>query len=164
MRRIRIRLAAVGVTACAVLALASVAQAAVPVPIKGTLTGPSVLNLSTGTFVQTLTGVESHLGRVTDHVTGTVVFTGPNSFDSSGTGVVTAANGDELFGSFTGSGTIDPAGRSSGSAIVTITGGTGRFSGASGSQTLSFSTTPGTTSGTTVTQTFTDMLSGRIIY
>ncbi len=107
-------------------------------PWKGHLCGSSVLNMSTGGFVQDLKGQESHLGRVSVHQTGTVVPTGPTTFTLSGTGVGTAANGAKLFVSFTGSGTADAAGNSQGHTMITITGGTGRFADASGTATGSF--------------------------
>ncbi len=107
-------------------------------PWKGHLCGSSVLNSSTGAFVQDLRGQETHLGRVTVQQTGTTIPTGPTTFTLSGTGVGTAANGAQLFVSFTGSGTIDAAGHTQGSTAITITGGTGRFTHASGSATGSF--------------------------
>lgn len=133
-------------------------------PIKGTVSGPSVLDLSTGSFVQDLKGTESHLGRVTAHQTGTLTPTGPNAFSVSGTGVLTAANGDELFTAFSGSGTADAAGNVQGHTAITITGGTGRFAGASGAETGTFSTPPGSLSGTTLTSTLTNSIKGTISY
>ncbi len=133
-------------------------------PIKGTLSGPSVYNILTGTFVEDLTGTESHLGNVTQHNTGTVTPTGPTSFNITASGVTVAANGDELFGTFTGSETIDVAGNYQGQGVTTITGGTGRFAHASGVSTGSFTATPGTVSGTTLMQIITSSGEGTISY
>jgi hypothetical protein len=133
-------------------------------PIKGSTSGTSVLDLSTGAFVQNLTGNESHLGKVTVHNIGAIVLTGPNSFTVTGTGVTTAANGDELFGTFSGSATIDAAGNVSGTTTITLSGGTGRFTSASGVETGSFSTPPGSITGNTLTSTISNALAGTISY
>ena len=133
-------------------------------PFKGTVSGPRLFDLSTGSFVADLTGTESHLGRVTYDITGTVIVTGLNSFTVSGTGGVTAANGDQLFTAFSGSGTIDAAGGTAGQSAITVTGGTGRFAGASGEQTDRFSAPPGSLNGTTLTGPITDSFTGTISY
>lgn len=131
---------------------------------KGTVSGPRVFDLSTGSFVADLTGNESHLGRVTQDLTGTVIVTGLNSFTVRGTGIVTAANGSKLFTAFSGSGTIDATGGTAGQSAVTVTGGTGRFAGASGEQTDTFSAPPGSLNGTTLTGPITDSFTGTISY
>lgn len=124
-------------------------------PWKGKLSGSSVL---TGlSFVQHLKGNESHLGRVTVDDTGTVTPTGATSFNISGSGVTTAANGDKLFLSFTGSGTIDATGNTQGQTTWTITGGTGRFADASG-------TGSGPFTGSIVTSTLSGSFKGTISY
>ena len=96
-------------------------------PIKDDETGTSVLNLLTGAFVADTTGVESHLGRVASHQEGVVTTTGPTTFTVTGSEIKVAANGDELFETFSGSGTLDAAGVATGPVVVTYTGGTGRF-------------------------------------
>jgi hypothetical protein len=87
-----------------------------------------------------------HLGRTTASVEQIVVFTGPTTATASNTGTYTAANGDQLFASWTGTATINgPAITFSGPE--TIAGGTGRFTNASGSTwvegTASFVTSTG---------------------
>lgn len=126
-------------------------------PWKGHVSGSSVVNLSTGALTQDLKGQESHLGRVTVHNTGMVMATGPTTFTVTGTGVATAANGAELFTSFTASGTVDAAGNTLGHTVITVTGGTGRFAHASGTATGSFA-------GSTVKSTITNSFTGTISY
>ncbi len=85
-------------------------------------------------FAGTVRG--THIGTGTIEGTGTTTLTGETTFDYSAEYTITAANGDQLFATDVGTGTVDPA---DGSAVIditgTITGGTGRFEGASGSYT-----------------------------
>ncbi len=73
-----------------------------------------------------------HLGRVTGVADQLVIFTGPTTVLASNQTTYMAANGDQLFASWTGTGDIE-------GLVVTFTGpetytgGTGRFAGASGS-------------------------------
>jgi hypothetical protein len=79
-------------------------------------------------FVCTL----KHLGRTTSSVEQLVIFTSPTTAIASNTGVHTAANGDLLYSSWTGTSTSNgPDIQFSGPE--TIQGGTGRFVHASGS-------------------------------
>ena len=133
-------------------------------PFQGTLSGSSVADLSTGSLVQDLTGNESHLGRVTVHDTGAFTLTGPKSFTFSGTEVVTAANGDQLFEAFSGSGSTDAEGNLTSQAVLTVTGGTGRFADASGEQTVTVHGPDASLSGTTLTRTITESITGTISY
>ena len=55
---------------------------------------------------------------------------GPNGFSWTGTETTVAANGDRLFATVSGAGTLGPPIQST--AVHTITGGTGRFAHASG--------------------------------
>jgi hypothetical protein len=76
-----------------------------------------------------------HLGRTTLTATeaGTATPSGPTL---TGTAVFTAANGDQLFTTFSGTATFPgPNGIVTASGTDTVTGGTGRFVGASGSLT-----------------------------
>jgi hypothetical protein len=108
-------------------------------PIKDRSSGTTVVNVGDLTFALDATGIASHLGRTTSHLDGALTPTGPSTFDIAGTSTVVAANGDELYGTFSGSGTSDAAGNSEGPVVVTFTGGTGRFKHASGSYAGSFS-------------------------
>jgi hypothetical protein len=95
-----------------------------------------------------------HLGRTTAVAEQIVVLGAPLS-TASNTTVYTAANGDQLFVSWTGTASGSPNATFSGPE--TITGGTGRFAGATGSTWLS-----GTASFATMTGQFTSV--GTISY
>jgi hypothetical protein len=87
---------------------------------------------SDGSLVLSLTGVGGHLGRwagqgVIDNV---VIDPAADRGAVSGTVPIIAANGDQLFASFSASWQLTTG---LGEVTVTFTGGTGRFAGASGS-------------------------------
>ena len=98
----------------------------------------------------------AHLGRTTAIVEQVVTFTGATTAIASNTTVYTAANGDELFVSWTGTASSSGADNTF-SGPETITGGTGRFAGATGSTWVS-----GTASFATMTGQFTSV--GTITY
>lgn len=107
-----------------------------PVPFKGAFVTSAnpVTNLSTdpaGTvrLVVTGTGQASHLGQASyeDHT-----LLDPSTGTATGTQVMTAANGDQLFSTLHVVLTPRGDGTSTVAVHFTITGGTGRFSGASG--------------------------------
>jgi hypothetical protein len=94
-----------------------------------------------------------HLGRTTASAEQIVIFTSPTTTTASNTTTYTAANGDQLFATWTGTSTsVGPDIMFSGPEA--FTGGTGRFADASGSAwvsgTASFVTNTGqfTTEGT----------------
>jgi hypothetical protein len=90
-----------------------------------------------------------HLGRTTAIAEQIVTFTGPATAIASNTTMYTAANGDQLFASWSGTSTNDgPAVTFSG--LELYVGGTGRFADASGSSFIS-----GTASFVTNTGQFT---------
>ena len=90
-------------------------------------------------------GFGSHLGKVTS--SGTVQFGAPvgTQVPGEGTQVFTAANGDQLFTSF--SGVLD-LNTLTATVPFTITGGTGRFEGATGTFTAEIEADPSLTSFT----------------
>ena len=133
-------------------------------PVQGNGSGTTVLDLATLTFVTDSTSVVSHVGRSTIHIDGVVTPTGPSTFTLAGSLTLTAANGDQQFGDFSGSGMNDGSGGSTGTTATTITGGTGRFTGASGSVSGPFTQTPISMSATTATFATTFSLSGTISY
>jgi hypothetical protein len=97
----------------------------------GSATG-TVTNNSTGGGTVQIAGQLSQLGPFTASGPFQLNFTGL-TYDLSGTTTLVAANGDKLFGTVSGAGTVNLAtGQASGVNVVTITGGTGRFTGASG--------------------------------
>jgi hypothetical protein len=133
-------------------------------PISGQASGSTVLDLGTLAFTTDATGVSSHLGKATTHLDGVVTPTGPVTFTIAGSVVFVAANGDELFGTFTGSGTADGSGNSAGTATTTFTGGTGRFADASGTGSGPFTQTLISSDGVTSTLATDLSLSGTISY
>ena len=134
-------------------------------PLQGSGSGTTVLDLGTLTFTADATGVMSHLGKTTYHFdNGVVAPTGTNTFDITISVTITAANGDQMFGDVSGSGTTDTSGNSTGTSTTTITGGTGRFTGASGSASGPFTQTLISMSATTSTFATEFSLSGRISY
>ena len=77
-----------------------------------------------------------HLGRVTGRADQIVTFTGPTTAVASNTTTYTAANGDQLHATWSGTSVSEgPLVKFSGPE--TYTGGTGRFTGASGSAWIS---------------------------
>ena len=109
-------------------------------PLKGKTSGTTTLDIATGAGTSQGTGTFSHLGKSTYTLNSTSVPTGPTTFAVTGTGTVVAANGDQVFATFTGTATVPslvPAVGDIGQTtlVFTITGGTGRFSDASGTAT-----------------------------
>jgi hypothetical protein len=86
-------------------------------------------------------GAATHLGRTTELITGTIDSTGATPAHPcsalSDTRTLTAANGDQLFISGTGTACTDPTNPDLETASFTwvVTGGTGRFASATGSGT-----------------------------
>jgi hypothetical protein len=116
-------------------------------PWKGKGSGTTTFNVAT---VPSLPGsIEgtarfSHLGKSSYSGTFTITLTGPGTFTIGGTQTVVAANGDMLFVSFAGTGTLTgmfgPGQTSEIATTWTVTGGTGRFDDASGTLTGTVST------------------------
>jgi hypothetical protein len=124
-------------------------------PHKGVGQFHAVINLVTSSFVATGVGHSTHGGQFRSYLEGLVTF-GPNGpAPSSGSGIITVANGDQLF--------VEVA--PDGSTVVT--GGTGRFEGATGSQTATNVGDPVVTydSATgTLTIDATQMIEGTLTY
>jgi hypothetical protein len=99
-----------------------------PTPFNGSGNGQIVTFVPTANGVEitaTGTGVATHLGRF---VRNEEILLNPTTGELTGSIVFTAANGDELWCTFSG-GFTGPA---TAAGTYTITGGTGRFVGASG--------------------------------
>ena len=104
-------------------------------PLKFTVSATNVVNLETLTNHYAGTEIASHAGKGTIEGNGSSKFSGFNTLEYHDSWVFTAANGDKLFGTSTGTVTGGPEGllHSQESVLVqTITGGTGRFQNASG--------------------------------
>ena len=116
------------------LAVAAAAQQLVP--FKGSLEGNDSDNFTSENTVvvtSTGTGTSTLLGKFSFTLENTVTI---DQGTSVGTVEFVAANGDTVFGTVIGSGSITSAGTIQITETVTITGGTGRFEGAQGSITM----------------------------
>lgn len=78
-----------------------------------------------------------HLGRTTAVADQILLFTGPNTVNASNTTVYTAANGDKLYSTWTGTGVTGADGGVVFSGTEMYSGGTGRFAGSAGSSFIS---------------------------
>ena len=133
-------------------------------PQRGTSTSTTTVDVSTGTGAVAGSGQLSHLGRFdfTNDIT-SFTLTGPDTFTLTLTAVIVAANGDEIYTTATGTGTLTPTG-SEATLVSTITGGTGRFANASGTTTTKITSVTVSTVGTTITTHDTETHTGRISY
>ena len=118
-------------------------------PFKGSyqttaqiLTGPPIMQQQISG-----TGNSSHLGKSSFVATSTINFTTPPPFILGGTAVFTAANGDQIYTSFTGTATPTGTGANEVEIHHTIVGGTGRFNSASGNFTGYTIAVPGHSNG-----------------
>jgi hypothetical protein len=105
-------------------------------PFTGSFTGSSAHNLATGEFHAVWTGEASHFGISNLEHQAQIAFTGPTTLSYVGTWTLTAANGDQLYGTAAGAGVrIDPTHIT---LVIdcTATGGTGRFADASATFTV----------------------------
>ena len=96
-------------------------------PFKGTFTGPGSLDTGSGRLQAHLVGEFTHFGRATLAEDIQVVPIGPGAFSWSGNWTMTAANGDRVAGTSTGSGAFTDPTHSSWSVDFVSTTGTGRF-------------------------------------
>jgi hypothetical protein len=125
------------------LAFAGAASAEHAVPFKGSYSG--TFTVSFPVVSSTASGHETHLGKSTETIAVTLTPDGPGCQTNLGTGVLTAANGDQIFFDATGTSCFNPTtGLVDLSGTQTITGGTGRFEGASGTLTVSGTGNPAT--------------------
>lgn len=101
-------------------------------PLKGSITATSEHNLVTGQFHGVANGQLTHFGLMTLEQYAQIVITGPPiTLNFTGTWTLTAANGDQLFGTATGIGHPTDATHITLVIDYTSTGGTGRFADAS---------------------------------
>lgn len=116
-------------------------------PLKGSFSGSSTYNPSTYTAHILLTGTATHFGLMTFDQDAQVVPTA-TGYTYFGTWTLTAANGDQLFGTAEGIGTRTDPTHVTYVVDRTSTGGTGRFTDASATfTTLVYSTRIGVENG-----------------
>jgi hypothetical protein len=163
MRRFTIILALLAVGAVSPTAALGKAQGT-DRPISGTTTSTTTVDIATGTGTAVGAGQISHLGKTTftnDFTSFTL--TGPDTFSFTLTAIIVAANGDEIYTTATGTGTLTATG-SEITLVSTITGGSGRFADASGTLTTTITSVTVSTVGTTITTRETETHTGRISY
>jgi hypothetical protein len=104
------------------------------VPFKGTLQTTAIVELFPGGFNAEIEGggQATHLGRYTWESAHTVLFTTPFFTVTGGDLTLTAANGDQLFGTYSGTSQFIGLNLLSFTLNITIDDGTGRFEGATG--------------------------------
>jgi hypothetical protein len=109
------------------------------VPLSGTTVGSFLLApVAPGVFSVTSTssGEITHFGKAILTTHDTTIFTSPTTcIVLDGTATLTAANGDQISLSYSGSAVVD-AGKSMDTFTYVVTGGTGRFTDATGSGTV----------------------------
>lgn len=118
------------------LILAGPVAAKEQVPFKGSYEGVDTGTPQVPPFASATVEAEgnaSHLGQITFTQ---VVTVNTATGAGSGTFVITAANGDTVFGTIRGQATFTPPNMLAIVEVATITGGTGRFEGATGSFTV----------------------------
>jgi hypothetical protein len=152
----------------AVPGVAAAKRAGTDRPVKGSFSQTTTGDLATGTATSEGTGIISHLGKSAIATNATFTVT-PTTVTNSGTSTVTAANGDQLFATFTASVPLESpvlaVGDTADSTVVfTITGGTGRFSDASGTVTVDLHQEVVSLVGATIVLNDTGTFQGRISY
>jgi hypothetical protein len=136
-------------------------------PVSGSGSSTDTVDLATGTGSGRGPAIISHLGKGTFSHAFTVTPTGPTTFTIQGVETFTAANGDELFTTFSGSATVSGFGVGETghvTGVITVTGGTGRFAGASGTLAGEFDAETLSLVGTTVVNRDVFSVRGRISY
>jgi hypothetical protein len=133
-------------------------------PVSGKTTSTSTVDLATGIGISDGRGQVSHLGAFTFHNDFSGFTVTGNTFNWTQTATFVAANGDEIFATAVGMGTLLPNNTSEATLVSTITGGTGRFADASGTLTSSISSVTVSVVGTTITTNDTETHTGRISY
>ena len=132
-------------------------------PLKGRSTATVIVNPPAGTGTVDGTILFTLLGKAPYHTDLTGFTVTGNTFAFTGTATFVAANGDKVFTTIVGTGTVTTTGSES-TTVDTITGGTGRFAGASGTFTLTNVGVTVSTVGSIVTQTLTGTAVGQISY
>ena len=168
MRRSRFLLLASLVLAVAALSACRLPPPEPLHPLTGTSTATAIINTATGTGTVDGTFRFTNLGNGTYHndLTG-FTLTGNTFVDTGTASFVVAddnkANGDKVFTTSAGTGTVTSTGSES-TTVHTITGGTGRFADATGTFTITNVGVTVSTVGSIVTQTLTGTVQGQISY
>jgi hypothetical protein len=133
-------------------------------PMRGTSTSTTTVDLATGTGAVTGSGQLSHFGSFTftNDIT-SFTLTEPDTFAFTLTGIIVAANGDEVRTTATGTGTLTATGSES-TLVSTVVSGTGRFADASGTTTTRITSVVVSMVGSTITSTDREVHEGRISY
>jgi hypothetical protein len=133
-------------------------------PVSAKSSSTATINIATGLGTNEGTGQATHLGKFTSHDQFTSFTITGNTFSFTGTETDVAANGDQLFSTFTGRGTFTSSAASEITAVQIVTGGTGRFADASGTLRSAITGTTVSVVGSTVTTRNTFTTQGRISY
>jgi hypothetical protein len=133
-------------------------------PFKGVQVGYATTNLVTGQGHLLTSGSVNHFGFATSEQILQLVPTGPGTFISVGTWTMTAANGDQMFGTITGTGRFSDAVHSTWVANYVTTGGTGRFTDASLTASAAIEGVRLSVEGVIATSFFEGTLVGRLSY
>ena len=135
-------------------------------PVQGQGVVTTTLNLCAAPLSGTIDGplTSSHLGLAATALNFTITPTSPTTAVQTGSGTLTAANGDVLFVDFTGVITGTSPTTNESTSVFTVTGGTGRFEDATGTFTAVAIGGVVSTSGCTQTLRHTVTSNGAISY
>ncbi len=136
MRKIRAFALAVALALAAFyLASAPVSAADTAVHIKGKASASGRVDPAAAGVTEEGSGTLSHLGNFSYRLVGTGTVNNDGTYSAAGHITIVSANGDQLSGPYTVTGTATDTANTA-TAVMTITGGTGRFANASGTLTL----------------------------
>ena len=100
-------------------------------PFSASMAGQGTVDLSSGHAHNLLVARATHFGLATLEESSLIRPIAPGAFSSFGNLTLTAANGDQMYGGATGTGTTTDGVHFTFSLHVVFTNGTGRFAGAS---------------------------------
>jgi hypothetical protein len=132
-------------------------------PILGIARGTTTVDLVSGAGTTVNVGYFLGIGVFLGSSNATFAYTSATAFSATGTGTLLTANGNELFFTSSGTGTLSGAAVTA-TTVDTIIGGTGRFAGASGVIKITAKGTSSQTVGSTETFTTFGLWTGSISY
>lgn len=147
----RLLVLSVLVVASVVPAAASAARGGSDLPFAATMAGQGTVDLVTGQGHNLLSANASHFGLATLEEHAQIVPIGPGTFLSIGSLTLTAANGDSMSGTATGTGTTTDGVHFTFHLHAVFAAGTGRFAGSTLSYDVTVHSTTVGLSGTTAT-------------